>query len=207
MIDSTQTLQAIAVGGGYSQSAVASATYNINLTTPEYTVSASPSTLTIVAGQSGTTTITVAPENGFSSQVNFACSGLPAGASCTFSPTSLSPNGQPVTTTLTIATTAATAFLRMPVDRSPRPIYAILFPGLAVICSFAAGRRKAGRSRSFMWLTLLSLALVLSSCSNGNPGTGGGAGTPPGTDALSVMASTGSSGINNSVTLTVKITQ
>jgi hypothetical protein len=39
-----------------------------------------------VAGQSGTATFTVTPMNGFNSQVSFACSGLPSGATCTLNP-------------------------------------------------------------------------------------------------------------------------
>jgi len=59
---------------------------------------------TVPAGTNTTTTITLTPNNGFAGTVTFSCSGLPAGASCSFSPTSVS-NGSG-TTTLTIHTAA-----------------------------------------------------------------------------------------------------
>ena len=55
----------------------------------------------VAAGASVTTTITVASTNGFSGTVNFSCTGLPAGATCSFSPTTVTGSG---TTTMTIAT-------------------------------------------------------------------------------------------------------
>jgi subtilase family serine protease len=59
---------------------------------------------TVAAGTSTSTTITLTPNNGFTGTVTFTCSGLPAGAGCSFNPTSV-PNGSG-TTTLTIQTAA-----------------------------------------------------------------------------------------------------
>jgi subtilase family serine protease len=56
-------------------------------------------------GQSGTSTVRVTPTNGFSGTVVLSCSGgLPTGATCSFSPASVTSG----TSTLTIATTGAT---------------------------------------------------------------------------------------------------
>jgi Pro-kumamolisin, activation domain len=53
------------------------------------------------AGTSTSSMITITPVNGFSGTVSFSCSGLPTGASCSFTPTTVSGSG---TTTLTIST-------------------------------------------------------------------------------------------------------
>ena len=53
---------------------------------PDFGVSASSTMLTAAAGQSTQTTITVTPQNGFSGQVAFSCSGLPRSATCSFAP-------------------------------------------------------------------------------------------------------------------------
>src|ERR1700674_4040833 len=64
-----------------------------------YTLSASPSSLTITQGTKGTSKITVTPQNGFTSSVSLSASGLPNGVTASFSP-------NPATTTSTLTLTA-----------------------------------------------------------------------------------------------------
>ena len=52
---------------------------------PNFTVSATPSSLTVVQGSNNTSTITVGPTNGFSGSVNLSASNLPAGVAASFS--------------------------------------------------------------------------------------------------------------------------
>ena len=70
--------------------------------------------MTKTAGQSGTFTLTVTPQGSFTNPISFSCSGLPALASCTFNPATVTPNTNTVTTTLTVATTAPTGALALP---------------------------------------------------------------------------------------------
>ncbi|MGA7895153.1 MAG: hypothetical protein WCA49_18185, partial [Candidatus Sulfotelmatobacter sp.] len=90
------------------------ATTTVSLTvnaagTPNFTVSASPSSLTITQGGNGTSTITVTSQNGFNSATTLSASGLPSGVTAAFSPNPVTPpaNGT-VTSTLTL-TASATA--------------------------------------------------------------------------------------------------
>jgi hypothetical protein len=204
-VNSTETIKAIATATGFANSAVASATYTFN---PDFVLSVNPSTLTIVAGQSGTATFTVTPKNGFNSQVSFACSGLPSEAACSFNPTSVTPNGAAISSTLTVTTTAMSAALRVPILPSQRPTYAVLFPVLAMIFVVAARRRRASRGLQLLGLlALLTVASVLISCNGGSGGTGN-PGTPLGTSMVSVSASSsGNGGVNHTATLTITITQ
>jgi hypothetical protein len=68
----------------------------------DYSLTMSSSALTVAKGASGTLTITVSPKNGFKQAVGLACSGLPAGATCSFSPSSVNTAGGAAATTLTV---------------------------------------------------------------------------------------------------------
>lgn len=70
-------------------------------TPPDFSGTSSASTLTLWPTQSGTSTITITPLHNFTGTVNFSCSG-PSGTSCTFNPSTVTPNGAAVTTTATI---------------------------------------------------------------------------------------------------------
>jgi len=168
-------------------------------------VSVNPTTLTIVSGQSGTATFTVTPENGFNSSVSFACSGLPSEAACTFSPSSVTPSGQPVTTKLTVTTTAPGSAALIPRPFFQRPIYAILLPVLAMVFGFTARRKRTLGGAKLLSLLLLVGAMGLAACSSGS-NTVKNPGTPVGTSMVSVSASAGAA-INHAATLTITITR
>src|SRR5262249_37298227 len=71
--------------------------------TPDFTLSAAPSSQTMTPGQSTSYTVTVTPTGGFAGSANLSVTGLPAGATPTFSP-----NPAVSTSTLTVATSAST---------------------------------------------------------------------------------------------------
>jgi hypothetical protein len=74
-----------------------------------FTPAPSPASNTVTAGRSASYTISVSALNGFSSAVSLSCSaGLPTGATCSFSPPSVTPGSAPATSALTISTTTAT---------------------------------------------------------------------------------------------------
>jgi subtilase family serine protease len=88
---------------------------------PDFTASSPTTTLSVFSGQSGTATITVVPKNNFTGSVGFACTGLPSGSSCSFSPATVTPPTTTQTTatitgsgsggTSTVAVTATTGVL------------------------------------------------------------------------------------------------
>jgi hypothetical protein len=68
---------------------------------PDFTISAAPASRTVTPTGTTTYTATVAALNGFTGTVSFSVSGLPAGATGSFTPTSVTPSG---TSTLTVTT-------------------------------------------------------------------------------------------------------
>jgi hypothetical protein len=68
---------------------------------PDFTISLNPTSLTVQQGSSGTTRLTITPQNGFTGTVNLELVGAPSGV--TLSPSSVSVTGSgPVTQTLTV---------------------------------------------------------------------------------------------------------
>jgi len=79
--------------------------------TPDFTIGASPSSLTVTQGGNGTSTITITSLNGFNSATTLSATGLPSGVTAAFSTNPVTPpaNGSaPSTLTLT-ASAGATA--------------------------------------------------------------------------------------------------
>jgi hypothetical protein len=72
---------------------------------PDFTISATPSSQTVVAGGSATYTATVAAQNGFTGTVVLSAGGLPSGATDSFSPASISGSGS---SSLTVTTASST---------------------------------------------------------------------------------------------------
>jgi hypothetical protein len=84
-VSSSEIINAIAAASGYTTSAVASSTYTISAP-PEFSLAASPSSLSVAQGGSGTSIITVAAGGGFAGAVSLSASGLPSGVTASFAP-------------------------------------------------------------------------------------------------------------------------
>lgn len=73
-----------------------SATTNLTLIVngdPDFRISVEPNDLILSQGQNGVATYQVVAENGYANQVSLSASGLPAGASASFTPSVLTPTG------------------------------------------------------------------------------------------------------------------
>jgi|HubBroStandDraft_4_1064222.scaffolds.fasta_scaffold00876_3 subtilase family serine protease len=93
---------------GTSGSLTATTTLALTVTataTPSFTLAASPASLSVTQGSSGTSTITVTDKNGFTGSVTLAASGLPSGVTAAFG---TNPTTGTSVLTLTASATATT---------------------------------------------------------------------------------------------------
>lgn len=177
---------------------------------PNFAVSASPASSSVIAGSSATYTISVTPQNGFSSAVSLSAS-CPANVqiTCSISPNSVTPGSSPVTATLTVATAGATAALSAPRSRQLLSLYALFLPlpGIAFIGAGWAGSRRRQLAIGAA-AVLIFLLLPLLGCggggSSGGGGGGGNSGTPAGTYNINITATSGSVSHTASAALTVQ---
>ena len=95
VVSGTTTIKAVAYGGGWAVSDVASATYGIQ----DFTISATPSSNSGNVGGTVNYTVTTTAINGFNTTQSFAVSGLPSGVTASFSPATLPGSGS---TTMTV---------------------------------------------------------------------------------------------------------
>ncbi|MGB2636338.1 MAG: Ig-like domain repeat protein [Candidatus Acidiferrum sp.] len=178
-----------------STSAVATITVTTAAAPPDYSLSISGPALTVKSGTIGTMTLTVTPANGFKQSVSFACSGLPTGASCGFSPQSVTPAAAPVTATLSVqapaaamasaaaSTTNSSANLfaafrdaRIPTARFGS-IYLLAFALIALFFQ-TTNKRQLVPTRKFLrtlaLATALAIPLIINGCATSSSSTPAG---------------------------------
>jgi len=148
LTDGVHSLTAVYAGSATYQGSTSSLVTTANVTSScEFTVSVSPATLTLTAGQSGTVTASVASSPDFTSTltapvfVTLSCSGLPDQSACTFTPENVEilPNATaPLTSSMVITTQAASASLA-PHQGSNSVTWAFLLPGALSLGGLAWG--------------------------------------------------------------------
>jgi hypothetical protein len=84
-------------------------TVTLSGTGQDFSMSASPSSLTIQKRSHGSSTITLTPLGGFNQTVALSCGGLPANTTCSVSPASVTLNGTSASTAQLTVTTGKTA--------------------------------------------------------------------------------------------------
>lgn len=181
-------------------------------TVADFSLVASPTSSTVSAGASATFTITATASGGFNQAVSFTCGALPTGASCSFSPSSITPGTNPATAMLTVATTAhslvAPGWRRNPPGGHRHPwIMGLLLGGAASL--FAVRKRVAG-SRLPVVLAIAILlfgALATGACGGGSSGSGGSVATPAGTYTVLITGSpaVGASSLANPLIVTLVV--
>lgn len=181
--------------------------------TPAIMLGSSASSLQIAAGSTGTATLTVTPQNGYSGTVQFSCSGLPVNSTCSFSPSTVTPTGNiAATTTLTVATNVqvvANDVLSRPLSK------AVLSLAFLMGFGFLAGNKRANRrlrqlskAGSLCLMLLLGITLVVG-CGGGNTSASGPSSpvTSAGTSTVTVKAvDSTSTSVSATTVLTITIT-
>jgi subtilase family serine protease len=97
----------LVTGWGSPNSGLVSALTGSTTQTPAFTLSASPTAVSVATGNNGASTITTAVSGGFNSAIALAASGAPAGVTVGFSPASIAAPGSG-TSTVTFAVASTT---------------------------------------------------------------------------------------------------
>jgi hypothetical protein len=178
----------------------------------DFFLAPAPTVIAITApGSSGSLTLTIGSEDGYDGTIAFSsssCSGLPKGAACKFSPSSVVGGGQ---TTLTVTTTAPSSALLKPGSTPRAVLWATLGVGLAGLIWLGVPVKQR---RSLNLLAVLFCALMVTGvgCGGGSSGTSTtptppapppSTPTPAGTYTVVVTAASGS--LKHSVSFTLSV--
>ncbi len=177
---------------------------NGTATLANYMLVAKSASATVTAGSSANFTFTITPSNHYNGTVTFSCGTLPSLVACTFTPASVTPNGDtPVTVTLTISTTApstpSSAAIRRatvtPHRHSGKLLASIGVVGLFGLMFVGGWRKRTGWSGVGLGMSILAM-LFWVACGSSSKNSAMNSGTRAGTYTVTVTA-TGTAGTNS----------
>jgi len=181
--------------------------FPVTVTVPDFGLGTSPAALSLTSAQSGTSTVTVTPIQGFTSDVGLTCAVSPslAATTCSLSPTTVTGGSGTSTLTFHAATLAMDRGAPLPFLHRGIGTYATFVFALGMV--FTMKPRRSPRSKSWrnrlFGLLLLGVMLGAVSC-----GGGGGSSIPQGPTPLSgTVTVTGgtSAGVTHSIAIPVTI--
>jgi uncharacterized protein (TIGR03118 family) len=184
--------------------------------TPDFSISASPSSMAISAGQTAMFTVTVGSLNGFNSAANLTCSGQPINSTCSFSPASVTPaSGGMATSTMTISTSSnpyTHAGLIGGNQTGGRYAMMLAVPALVLLATLLAGSIRRSRTAGNKWVPslagglvfLIATAFLFAASGCGYNAGSAGNGTQRGSATVMVTGTSGSLTHSTSVMLTVQ---
>ncbi len=180
-------------------------TATASFTATDFAVTITPSSQTVVAGNTASYSVLVNPSLTYGANVSLTCASLPSGASCGFTPATLTFNGPGSQSSVLNVTTTARPVNTITSLGWHGPFYALwlMVPGVAL---FGLGSGKRRRSRVLglfaLWM-VFALVILLPACSKTKqviPVTG----TPAGSYPLQVTATSGSFTQSAGFSLTVQ---
>ena len=181
-----------------------------------FTMTLSSQNLTILNGSVGQVTLTIAPTNYYHGVLNLSCTGLPAYASCVFSPAALnvtlnyasSSSTTPIPTTGTLTITTSNSPVVGSLSHSGNGIYSAAIAGWASLLFgivFVWQRKRLARYKTIwvlaMAVCLGGMAASLTACGSSNSFSL----TKSGSSTIQVVATDSNGGPVNSIPLAITI--
>ena len=166
---------------------------------PNFSLNLSAQSATVAAGGSASLMVSASAVGGFNSQISLSCT-APAGLTCAFNPTTISPGSSASSSTLTV-TVAAT----------PPPVtgYSLigvgLLPGLGLFGTAFATRKGKRLTRGIFWTSALGLLLLVSMFTLGCGGSSNSSKATMPTSQVTVMVTGTSGALNHTSPVTITI--
>ena len=186
--------------GGTTTAAFASIVPAAAVGIPDFSLNLSSQSATLTQGGSATLMVSASPVGGFNGQISLTCS-APAGLSCAFSPSTISPGSSSASSTLTISASSTP-----PSTGYVMSAMITLLPGFGVFGTLlAAGRKKSLTRKSILWISLIGLILLVSLFAIGCGGGSSKSSMTPTPTQVNLMVTGTSGAVSHSSAVTVTI--
>jgi uncharacterized protein (TIGR03118 family) len=186
--------------GGSTTAVFASLVPAAAVTSPNFSLSLSAQSATVAPGGSASLMISASGVGGFNGQIALSCT-APAGVTCTFSSTTISPGSSVPSSTLTIAAASTT-----PPVTGYSVLGMALLPGLGLLGTVLTTRKRNRLTRkSIVWTATLGLLLLVSIFSVGCGSNSNNKPTAPVSQAVNLTVTGTSGSITQSSVVAVTI--
>ena len=202
----TYTLTATYSGDSYFLTSTGAAASTVSSSTPTFSTTVVPSMQsTVTAGQTALYSFTIA-QNVYTGTISFACSGLPANSSCSFSPVSVAATGCSTTSTVAVSIVTNPNVTTSSIGSGRGGLWSALslLAGFVLALMVGLRRRTLPMRYGQLWMALALLLVATGTLACGK-GTQSGAGTPTGSYSVTVTATGSTGGTTSSITLPLKV--
>jgi hypothetical protein len=174
--------------GGGTTAVFASLVPSAAVGSPNFSLNLSAQSATVAPGGSANLMVSASAAGGFNSPITLSCT-APAGLSCAFNPTTISPGSSAASSTLTVSATSTA-----PPVTGYGVLGMALLPGLGLFGTVLTTRKRNPLTRkSIVWTTTLGLLLLVSIFSVGCGSNSNNSPTTPASKAVNLTV-TGTSG-------------
>jgi hypothetical protein len=175
-----------------------------------FSISVNPSALTVVQGTVGSFSVNINPTGGFDSPIALSCKGLRANSFCTFSHSTITPNGSDSSIGVQVGITTNAHVAGGKIPPSSKGPFGLVTGGLVLSCCFPfvfgwRKKRSGGKVTIGIFVLCAAVALSIAGCggSSSAPSTPTAV-TPTGTSTVTIVAVSGGNTQTSAFTLTVQ---